>query len=286
MSTTATTPTASSPATSPATSPSATTASPVVARPRQDHARIPSGRLVAVELRKMFDTRAGFWMTASIAILSVVASGAVIAFAPDQAITYETFATAVGVPMSVILPMIAILSITSEWSQRSGLTTFTLVPHRGRVIALKAVATAVVGVAGMVLAMLIGVLGNLLGSTVVGVDPVWDMAWSQVPLVLLANVLGMAIGFMLGVLLRSSAAAIVGYFVYALLLPGLFGMLAGFQEWFRDLQPWVDFGFAHTRLFDQTMTGEYWAQLGTSSLIWLVLPLAVGLVLVRRSEVK
>jgi hypothetical protein len=34
------------------------------------------------------------------------------------------------------------------------------------------------------------------------------------------------------------------------------------------------------------MTGEYWAQLGVSSLIWLVLPLAIGLMLLRRSEVK
>jgi hypothetical protein len=258
----------------------------VAPRPAREHPPIPTSRLVAVELRKMFDTRAGFWLTASIGILSLVATGAVIAFAPDGAITYESFATAVGVPMSVILPMIAILAITSEWSQRSGLTTFTLVPHRGRVIGTKAVAGTVVGVVGMALAMLIGALGNVVGSWAVGVDTVWNMEWSQVPLVLLANVLGMAVGFMLGVLLRSSPAAIVGYFIYSLVLPGLFAMLASLQEWFRDLQPWVDFNFAHTRLFDQAMTGEYWAQLGTASLIWLVVPLAVGLLVVRRSEVK
>ena len=29
-----------------------------------------------------------------------------------------------------------------------------------------------------------------------------------------------------------------------------------------------------------------WAQLGVSGLIWLVLPLAVGLLMLRRSEVK
>ena len=34
-----------------------------------------------VELRKMFDTRSGFWLMASIAITSVLATGAVIAFA-------------------------------------------------------------------------------------------------------------------------------------------------------------------------------------------------------------
>ena len=48
------------------------------------------------------------------------------------------------------------------------------------------------------------------------------------------------IGFTLGVLIRNSPAAIVGYFVYSLVLPGALGTLAAFQEWFRDLQPWVD----------------------------------------------
>ena len=103
---------------------------------------------------------------------------------------------------------------------------------------------------------------------------------------MLANVLGMAVGFMLGVVIRSSPGAIVGYFVYSLLLPTAFAMLAAFQDWFRDLQPWIDFNFAQTRLFDESLTGEMWAQLGVAGLIWLVLPLAVGLLMVRRSEVK
>ena len=81
----------------------------------------------------------GFWLMASIVITSLLATGAVILFAPDDELTYSTFATAIGFPMAVILPMIAILSVTSEWSQRSGLTTFTLVPHRGRVIGAKAI---------------------------------------------------------------------------------------------------------------------------------------------------
>ena len=34
------------------------------------------------------------------------------------------------------------------------------------------------------------------------------------------------------------------------------------------------------------MTGEQWAQLGVTSLVWLVVPLAVGLRMVLRSEVK
>jgi hypothetical protein len=247
---------------------------------------VPATRLVGLELRKMFDTRSGFWLMASIVITALIATGALILFAPDDEIAYGSFGAAVGMPMAIVLPMIAILAVTSEWSQRSGLTTFTLVPHRHRVIGAKAVAAIIVGVVSMGIAFAVGALGNLVGSAIVGVDPVWDMSVAEMANVVLANVLGLMIGFMLGVLIRSSAGAIVAYFVYSLVLPGLFALLAANQQWFRDLQPWVDFNFSQTRLYDNVLTGEQWAQLGTSGLIWLVAPLAVGLVLVMRSEVK
>jgi len=247
---------------------------------------VPWSRLTAVELRKMFDTRSGFWLLASIAITSVLASGAVVLFAPDDQISYRVFATAFGFPMAVILPMIAILSVTSEWSQRSGLTTFTLVPRRGRVIAAKAVAATAVGVVSIPLAFAIGAVGNLAGSALAGTELIWDVSLVQALYIVLANVLGLLVGFMLGVLIRSSAGAIVAYFVYSLLLPNLFGLLAATQEWFRDLQPWVDFNLSQGRLFDGGPNGDQWAQLATSGSIWLVLPLAVGLALTMRSEVK
>jgi ABC-2 type transport system permease protein len=253
---------------------------------RTSPAPVPTSRLVGLELRKMFDTRSGFWLMASIVITALIATGAIILFAPDGEIAYGSFGAAVGMPMAIVLPMVGILSVTSEWSQRSGLTTFTLVPHRHRVIGAKAVAAVLVGVVSMVVAFAVGALGNIVGSAIVGVDTVWDMSVSELVNIVLANVLGMMIGFMLGVLFRSSAGAIVAYFVYSLVLPGLAALLAASQEWFRDLQPWVDFQYAQTALYDNTLTGENWAQLGTSGLMWLVAPLAVGLALVMRSEVK
>ena len=57
-------------------------------------------------------------------------------------------------------------------------------------------------------------------------------------------------GFTLGVLFRNSAAAIVGYFVYAMVLPTLSALLAGAQDWYADAQPWVDFQWNQTGLFD------------------------------------
>ena len=126
----------------------------------------------------MFDTRSGFWLMASILITSVLATGAVILWAPDSELTYSTFAAAIGFPMAVILPMIAVLSVTSEWSQRSGLTTFTLVPHRGRVITAKAIAAIIVGVVSMLIAMVVGAVGNLIGTALTGTDLIWDASVS------------------------------------------------------------------------------------------------------------
>ncbi|CAN5478515.1 hypothetical protein BH09ACT12_BH09ACT12_22550 [soil metagenome] len=247
---------------------------------------IPFSRLVSVELRKMFDTRSGFWLMASIAMTAVVASGAVIAFAADDAITYDTFAAAIGFPMTVVLPMIAVLSVTSEWSQRTGLTTFTFVPHRGRVIRAKLACTVAIGVVGIVVAAGIGALGNLLGASIAGVDVVWDLSALQLSMIALATVINMLMGFTVGVLLRNSAAAIVAYFVYCYVLAGLTMLLAESQQWFADAQPWVDLNYAQGALFDAVPSAEQWANLGVASLIWLVLPLAVGLRIVVRSEVK
>lgn len=267
--------------------PAAPTASaPEAPASRRGVRPIPMTRLVGVELRKMFDTRAGFWLMASVGIVSVLATAAVIIWAPDEAITQNTFSSAIGMPLSVVLPIIAILSVTSEYSQRTGLTTYTLVPWRGRVMSAKVVSTLLVGVAAMFLALAVGALGNVVGSAITGLDATWDITLSQFGNIVLANVLGMLMGFMLGVLFRSSAGAIVGYFVYSLVLPVAFGTLAAFQEWFRDLQPWVDVNFAVTRLFDQTMTAEYWQQLGVSTLVWLWIPLAIGLRAILRAEVK
>ena len=188
--------------------------------------------------------------------------------------------------MSVILPMIAILSVTSEYSQRTGLTTYTLVPWRGRVVLAKLLIVIGIGVVSMAASLAVGVLGNLLGSTITGLDPVWDVTTQQFALITLANILGMLMGFMLGVVIRNSPAAIVAYFVFSLVLPGAFGALAAFQAWFADLQPWVDVNFAIMRLFDQSVTSQQWAQLGVTTLAWLWIPLALGLRAVLRAEVK
>ena len=271
----------------PTTSSSDTTTNSKTPPVRRTAHPIPTTRLVKVELRKMFNTRSGFWLLASIGVLSPLSAASLIVLGPDSDISYENFVRASGFPMSVILPIIAILAVTSEWSQRSGLTTFTLVPSRERVIGAKAIATLLVGLGAVSVAFAVGALGNVAGSALAGVDTVWDISLSMAPQMVLGNLVGMAIGFTLGVVLRNSAAAIVGYFVVSLVMPGILVLLAQVRSWFEDLQPWIDWAYTQEALLDgRTNTGEEWAMLAATTTIWIVIPLIVGLLSLRRSEVK
>jgi ABC-type transport system involved in multi-copper enzyme maturation permease subunit len=260
--------------------------SPLPAGTRSTPRSIPLSRVVTTEVRKMLDTRSGFWLIAGLGILALLATGAVIVFATNKEPTYDSFVTAIGIPLTLVLPMIAILSVSSEWSQRSGLTTFTLVPHRGRVITAKAIASVGIAVVSMPLAFGIGALGNVARSVIAGTYPVWDLTLPHLLTIALANILSLLVGFMLGVLIRSSAGALVAYFIYQFLLPTLALPLAASQNWFRDLQPWVDFDHAQGALFDGALSTQQWAQLGVTGVIWLAIPLTIGLRFVTRAEVK
>src|SRR4051812_29916782 len=232
---------------------------------------IPLGRITGTELRKMLDTRSGFWLLASTGLLALLATSMVILFARHEELTYSSFTAAIGIPMTIVLPIIAILSVTSEWSQRSGLTTFTLVPHRGRILAGKALSCLGVALLTIPTAFGTGAVGNLVGTAVAGVEPVWDLTPRDLGTIALAEVLSLLVGFMLGVVIRASSGAIVAYFLYAFVLPSLSMLLAASQHWYHDLQPWVDFDHNQKALLNGTMDTQSWGHLVLTAALWLVL---------------
>ena len=103
---------------------------------------------------------------------------------------------------------------------------------------------------------------------------------------MLANVLSGLFGFMLGVVIRNSVGALVAYFVYQFLLPTLSLILAASQHWFGDVQPWVDFDYAQSALFNGALTTQQWTHLAFTATIWLIIPMTIGLTLVMKDEVK
>jgi hypothetical protein len=243
-------------------------------------------RLVTVELRKSFDTRSGHWLLASLGLAAVLTTGAIIAWAPAGQLAYGEFILAIGVPMTVILPIIAVLSVTSEWTQRSGLATFTLVPHRGRVVTAKAVAVVLVTLPATAAAFGVGALGNLLGAALADVPAVWDQSLADVGFFVLGQTLLLLVGFVLGSLIRNSSGAIVAYMVYGFVAPGLLAFLAYNQAWFADARKWVDLKYNQDLLLRGDLAGQGWSHLAVTTLAWLVVPMVVAVVHVLRSEVK
>ena len=63
-------------------------------------------------------------------------------------------------------------------------------------------------------------------------------------------------------------------------------VLAVSQDWFETLRPWVDVSYAQGALFNGAPSGQEWAHIGVTGMIWLVIPLTVGVWYVMRSEVK
>jgi hypothetical protein len=256
------------------------------AEPSSAPRHIPLARLVGVELRKTFDTRSGLWLLAGLGIVAVLTTGAIVAWAPREQLTYSEFTLAIGVPMTIILPIIAVLSVTSEWTQRSGLATFTLVPHRGRVLLAKAIAVVSVTVPGTLVAFGVGAVGNVAGTALADVPAVWNQDLVDVGYFALGQTMLLLVGFVLGALIRNSSGAIVAYMVYGFVAPGLLAFLAFNQDWFADARPWLDAKHNQDALLRGDIAGDQWSQLAVTTVVWLVVPMVAAVVNLLRSEVK
>jgi hypothetical protein len=143
------------------------------------------------------------------------------------------------------------------------------------------------GLVVLALGAVIAAVGVVLGSAR-GSDPTWNVGLQEVWNFALGNLIGVLIGFALGMLLMNSAAAIVLYFVYTFIVPTVFGIVGYYVGWVEDLTPWIEFNTAQIPLFDgdYRASGEEWAQIATSGTIWLLVPLAIGLMRLLRAEVK
>jgi ABC-2 type transport system permease protein len=140
---------------------------------------IPLGRLTHVELRKLVDTRAGAWLLAVTALAAVATSLIELFFADGGDQTFSGFFEFGLVPATYLLPVLGILSMTGEWSQRTALTTFTLVPARGRVIAAKLAAGVLVAIAATLATAVFAAVANLIGLGVGG-DGSWHLSGAVV----------------------------------------------------------------------------------------------------------
>ena len=143
---------------------------------------------------------------------------------PDQ-LTFINFVGATATPQSLLLPVLGILAVTAEWSQRTGLVTFTLEPSRARVAVAKLVAVVLVGLLAVVVALGVAALGNVAGMVLMDGAGTWNMGVPNVRDFFLLQLIGVVQGFAFGMLLMNTAAAIVLYYVLPIAWTVLFSMV-------------------------------------------------------------
>src|SRR5690349_1276595 len=242
---------------------------------------IPLARLTLVELRKLADTRSGLWLLIVIALAAAGAVALVIAAAPDDEQVFDGMLAFGLVPAAVLLPVLGILSMTSEWSQRTALTTFTLTPARGRGLAAKLIAAVLIAIATTAATAVLAAVGNLIAAGTGG-DGSWHIEAALVGQLLVSQVVFVLMGSAFGALLMNSPLAIVLYFA----IPTLWSVLGEMVKWLHTAAGWIDINMTSVPLSEPGMTGDQWARFGVAALAWLALPLALGTVRVLRREVS
>jgi ABC-2 type transport system permease protein len=238
----------------------------------------PLGRLTLVELRKMTDTRAGFWLQLAVVALTLAIAGIIISFGDARDHTFETMLQAAMQPSVNLLPVIGILLVSSEWSQRTVQQTFTLVPRRPRVIGAKVLASLVVAAAAFVVSVAVA----LLATAIAGSDApdAWTLPAGQLFQMGLLFPIAMVGGVAFGALLLASAPAIVAYF----LAPTAWAALLSIPT-FDGLAPWLDSSRSYAPMTDGLLSATEWAHVATTTALWIALPLALGIARIRRNEV-
>lgn len=235
------------------------------------------GRLFTVELRKTIDTRSGRTMLASVMLLSIAIAvwAAVKSFSTQ--VDFRDLLEGIALPMTMLLPVVGVLAMTSEWSQRTALTTFTLSPRRLRVLLCKVGAALVIGVVMTAAAVALALIAYPIATSHNAVLHTNAGMGASILGTFIAVLLNILMGAAFGAVLTISAAALVTYFAAPLLWTTLGTKVFGSSA------KWLDIADAVQRISTRALSGT-WPQTISSIVVWIVIPMAVGLSV--RREVK
>lgn len=202
-------------------------------------------RLVRAELRKLFATRLWLWLLLAAMALGALFTSLTIAFSDGDTWTHPLdspagqrtiFASGQGAvaPLMMVLGAVA---ITGEYRHRTATTTFLATPKRGRVLAAKLLAFALVPV-GYALAVL-GVITAVALPWLAARDITVELGGNGIPGTMLGVIAAAVafglIGVGLGALIREQVATVVGVLIYLYVVEPVIAQIPAWTDWTRFL---------------------------------------------------
>ncbi len=237
---------------------------------------IPFPRLVRVEWAKATDTRAARLLLVLVALSTagLMLVPVLVPTAFDQ--TYASYLRVAALGLTILLPVVAILMLTGEWSQRSVMTTFTQEPRRIRVLNAKLAVSMVLSGGAAVFGGVVTAAGLGLAAASGRVLEA-DLTVGAIAGYLLFVLLNVLAGVALGALLQSSATAIAACFA----LPAGFAVLGTASALVSD---WIDMSTTWNWVLENEWAGHL-PQISFSIVFWVAIPLAAGVVRTMRRDV-
>lgn len=237
---------------------------------------IPFSTLVRVEWAKANDTRAARWLLALVALTTVGIALVPVLVPTSFEQTQASYLRVTAIGLSMLLPVVAILTFTGEWGQRSIITTFTQEPRRIRIVNAKLAVSMLLAAGGAVFGGLVTAAGvGLAGVSGRAVEA--NLSVGVVASFVLYVALNVLAAVALGALLQNSAAAIAASFA----LPAAVAVLATASTLVAD---WVDMATTWNWVLENDWAGHV-SRISFSVAVWVVVPLTAGVLRTLRRDV-
>ena len=227
---------------------------------------------VGLEVRKSLSTRSGLAVAGAAVLLAPAATGVAAAASSEPLDAVVGPLVVTGMLSALVLLSLGVLSTAGEWSHRTIQTTYLLEPRRGRVLAAKSAAVALLGT-------VLGAAAAGLGSGVLALaepSASWAGSGRAIAMVAVAGAAFALVGAGVGAALGNTNAALTGVYLLEL---GLVPLLQVFRPALADR---IDPGNAVLELAQGDHTGRSVLVLTA----WVGVSVVAGAVMTRRRAVS
>jgi hypothetical protein len=228
----------------------------------------PLAVAVRVESRKLVDTRSARWLLFAMILigLSLIALAAGLSLERGGVLEVSVLLMGLALPGAIIAPLLAILSVTSDWQHKDVMTFYVLQPRRLVILGAKYIAVTLFATAVMAAICLCALLVAMVLAQSSSLEVVYtglgQGLWYATCAVLIGSISGAAVASAL----MSTPLAIVVVLIQSTVADLLIGLV-----------PNIPTSYLQSSTFSNFLSegGEMLPAL-SSAVIWILAPAAAG----------